>query len=242
MATFLTRKGIVQRLYKIIEEAEEELVLISPYIKVDDETKNLLKKTTRGTEIHVIFGKSQSARNLDNVKSSFDLPGIQFSFVKELHTKCYLNEKEALVTSMNLHEFSQEHNHEMGILVSKEVDPELYVEIYQEANNLKGGSAKSYATSRSKPKAKVAEAPSATYNAVTKPKNGFCIRCKTVLVANPKKPYCANCYESWSRYSNIAYKEKHCHTCGRKLAATLLKPLCTSCYAKYGDLFEFATR
>ncbi len=44
MATFLTRKGIVQHLYKIIEEAEEELILISPYIKVDDETKSLLKK------------------------------------------------------------------------------------------------------------------------------------------------------------------------------------------------------
>lgn len=242
MATFLTRKGIVQHLYRIIEEAEEELVLISPYIKVDDETKNLLKKTTRGTDIHVIFGKSQSERNLDNVKSSFDLPGIPVSFIKELHAKCYLNEKEALVTSMNLHEFSQENNHEMGILVSKQDDLELYEEIYREANRLKDASDKPYATSRSKSKVKVAEATSATYNTAEKPKNGFCIRCKMVLVANPKKPYCANCYESWSRYSNTAYKEKYCHTCGRKLAATLLKPLCTTCYAKYGDLFEFVAR
>ncbi len=176
------------------------------------------------------------------MQSSFDLPDIPVFFIKELHAKCYLNEKEALVTSMNLHEFSQEHNHEMGILVSKQDDPELYEEIYQEANRLKDASGKSHTTSRSKSKVKVAEATSSTYNIAKKPKNGFCIRCKTVLAANPKKPYCVNCYESWSRYSNTAYREKHCHTCGRRLAATLLKPLCTSCYAKYGDVLEFVTR
>ena len=46
MAEFLTRKGIVYYLDKIIEEANRELVLISPYIKADDETKNLLKAKT----------------------------------------------------------------------------------------------------------------------------------------------------------------------------------------------------
>ena len=40
MATFLSREGIVDHLHKIIDEAEEELVLISPYIKADDETKS----------------------------------------------------------------------------------------------------------------------------------------------------------------------------------------------------------
>ena len=47
MATFLTREDIVYHLGKIIEEADRELVLISPYIKADDETKNLLKNKKR---------------------------------------------------------------------------------------------------------------------------------------------------------------------------------------------------
>ena len=59
MATFLTREGIVYHLGKIIEEADRELVLISPYIKADDETKNLLKNKTRATTIHVIYGKKK---------------------------------------------------------------------------------------------------------------------------------------------------------------------------------------
>ena len=136
MATFLTTEDIVSHLHRIIEQAAEELILISPYIKADDKTKRLLENTKRGTDIHVLYGKSQSERNLGNVKTSFDLPGITVSFLKDLHAKCYLNEKEALLTSMNLHEFSQEHNDEMGILVSKKDDPALYKDIHQEANRL----------------------------------------------------------------------------------------------------------
>ena len=46
------------------------------------------------------------------------MTSIKTSVRKNLHAKCYLNEKEALLTSMNLYEYSQEHNDEMGILVS----------------------------------------------------------------------------------------------------------------------------
>ena len=99
MATFLTREDIVYHLGKIIEEADRELVLISPYIKADDETKNLLKNKTRGTTIHVIYGKKKLK---SSEKSYFDELNIKTSFLKNLHAKCYLNEKEALLTSMNL--------------------------------------------------------------------------------------------------------------------------------------------
>ena len=102
MTTFLTRKGIVYHLDKIVEEANSELVLISPYIKADDETKNLLKNKTRTTAIHVIYGKKE----LKPAEKSFlDSLGIRTSFLKSLHAKCYLNANEALLTSMNLYQF-----------------------------------------------------------------------------------------------------------------------------------------
>jgi len=53
-----------------------------------------------------------------------------------LHAKCYINESQAIVTSMNLYAYSQENNEEMGILVFKEDDPDLYQEIYAEAQRL----------------------------------------------------------------------------------------------------------
>ena len=135
MATFLTRKGIVSHLYKVVKEATEQLVLISAYINLDDETKTLLENTRRGTPVHVIHGKTEL--NPDE-KAFFNKLGIKVSFREGLHAKCYLNQKEALVTSMNLYRYSQENNDEMGILVSKQNDSELYEAIYREANHLRG--------------------------------------------------------------------------------------------------------
>lgn len=61
---------------------------------------------------------------------------MRTSFCENLHAKCYVNEREAIVTSMNLYEFSQVNNHEMGIYVTKADDPQLYEEIYTEARRL----------------------------------------------------------------------------------------------------------
>ena len=62
------------------------------------------------------------------------------------------------------------------------------------------------------------------------PGDGFCIRCKATLPANPKKPYCLSCYSIWNRYKNEAYEERYCHLCGDEHTTTLLKPLCVACH------------
>ena len=240
MATFLTREDIVYHLGKIIEEADRELVLISPYIKADDETKNLLKNKTRATTIHVIYGKKKLK---SSEKSYFDELGIKTSFLKNLHAKCYLNEKEALLTSMNLYEFSQEHNDEMGILVSRQDDEELYEAIHRQATSWKTASSETEPASKGKVNSAATKArtnPSRTRQ--DKPRDGFCIRCRDVVPAYPEQPYCRRCYATWKRYKKNSYEEeKHCHTCGSEHTATLKKPLCRACYTKYKDFFTFAS-
>ena len=168
---------------------------------------------------------------------------IRTSFCKNLHAKCYLNENEALLTSMNLYEFSQINNNEMGILVSRENEPELYNEILQESMRIVRVSEEIRVTvARVKALERSRERPAEkkTRTTVQKPKKGFCIRCKTALSANPAHPYCKSCYASWRRYENEEYEENHCHTCGTEYASALLKPVCYACYKKYKDVFEFA--
>src|SRR3546814_16543937 len=58
---------------------------------------------------------------------------IRTSFCKNLHAKCYLNEELCIVTSLNLYEFSQVNNNEMGILIQRSDDAELYRDAYEEA-------------------------------------------------------------------------------------------------------------
>ena len=64
------------------------------------------------------------------------MPSIKTGSLKNLHAKCYMNESVALVTSMNLYEFSQSNNNEMGILVSRLWDDKLYKDIEKESVRL----------------------------------------------------------------------------------------------------------
>src|SRR3546814_12589511 len=61
---------------------------------------------------------------------------IRTSFCKNLHAKCYLNEELCIVTSLNLYEFSQVNNNEMGILIRRSDDAELYRDAYEEAQRI----------------------------------------------------------------------------------------------------------
>ena len=62
--------------------------------------------------------------------------GIRTSLCKNLHAKCYINENEAIITSMNLYEFSQQNNNEMGIYISKAEDTDLYNAALEEVQRL----------------------------------------------------------------------------------------------------------
>ena len=61
---------------------------------------------------------------------------IRVSFCKNLHAKCYLNEDSCIISSLNLYEFSQVNNNEMGILVKKDDDTDVYKDAYEEAQRI----------------------------------------------------------------------------------------------------------
>ena len=242
MAEFLTTTGVSYRLEEIIKSSTERLILISPFLRVNERIKELLEDKNRlKIDVRVIYGKNELQPVENNWLES--MTSIRTSFCKNLHAKCYLNENEALLTSMNLYEFSQVNNNEMGILVSREKEPELYNEIYQESMRIVRVSEEIRVTvARVEPSEDVTKRPAERKPRTTlqKPSDGFCIRCKSALSANPAQPYCKRCYTNWRRYENDEYEEKHCHICGSEYASTLLKPVCYACYKKYKDVFEFA--
>ena len=135
MAEFLTTTGISYRLNEIIKAANERLVIISPFIRINPRIKDLLEDRDRmKIDIRVVYGKNEL--HPEENKWLESMTSIRTSFCKNLHAKCYLNEKEALLTSMNLYEFSQSNNDEMGILVSKKDDERLYDQILEESQRL----------------------------------------------------------------------------------------------------------
>jgi hypothetical protein len=87
------------------------------------------------------------------------------TFCKNVHAKCYLNEDFGMVTSLNLYDFSQANNQEMGILFAKSTEPDLYQSVSQEALRIirisGGGTAERVATPT--PLARVEERDSTAY-------------------------------------------------------------------------------
>ena len=139
MAEFLTTADISARLQTIIREADERLVLISPYLKVNPRIRELLEQKSRTkTHVRIIYGKRELPP--EERKWIDSVPEIELCFRQSLHAKCYLNEKEAILTSMNLHQFSEQHNDEMGIVVTNnlwdEKDRALYNKISAQAEEI----------------------------------------------------------------------------------------------------------
>ena len=110
------------RIERIIREANECLYIISPYVKVDDnEMKRLLesKRSSDDVDIRFVYRKDQD--NLESIKAFLDgMFHIRKYSLNNLHAKCYLNERMALVTSLNLN--SRKDNVEMGIFVEPDQD------------------------------------------------------------------------------------------------------------------------
>ena len=245
MADFLTTKEIAAGLQNIIQDAQQQLLLISPYIKVDRQIKErLVARADSGSElsISIIYGKEElRPQEWEWLKT---LPAIEVKFSRYLHAKCYLNERVALVTSMNLYDFS-EGNDEMGILVSAKDDQQLYNKVLADAMRIaKNSEVRKAATANPTPSAKTRPAPKPAPRksepSIGIPTSGFCIRDKVAIPADPSKPYCNRCYQIWNRFQNEDYEEEYCHICGNENDSTMEKPACLSCYRKYKDILEFA--
>jgi phosphatidylserine/phosphatidylglycerophosphate/cardiolipin synthase-like enzyme len=140
MAEFLDTQGVSYYLKKLINNSNDKLYLISPYLQLNNQLKLSLEDRHKfSIDIIIIYGKVSDI-NPDDSAWLQAMPGIKLLFHKDLHAKCYFNEKEAIISSMNLYMFSQQNNVEMGIYISKEKDEELYKQVATEVDRIKRGS------------------------------------------------------------------------------------------------------
>lgn len=135
MAKFLNTSATNYFLEELIKEARDRLILISPFLKLNDRMKELLSDKNRlKIDVRIVYGKSElQPQEIEWLRG---LTYIRTSFCKNLHAKCYMNEELCIVTSLNLYEFSQVNNNEMGILIRRSEDGTLYKDAYEEAQRI----------------------------------------------------------------------------------------------------------
>jgi phosphatidylserine/phosphatidylglycerophosphate/cardiolipin synthase-like enzyme len=135
MAKFLNTTGVSYHLEELIKNTKDRLILISPYLQFHKRVKDHLENlNVQKRDIRIIYRENKLQVAESNWLES--QIGIRTSLCNSLHAKCYINENEAIVTSMNLYSFSQQNNDEMGIYVTKEKDPDLYNDIYKDVQRL----------------------------------------------------------------------------------------------------------
>ena len=135
MAKFLNTSATNYFLEELIKNASDRLILISPFLKLNDRMKELLADKNRlKIDVRIVYGKSElQPQEIEWLRG---LTYIRTSFCKNLHAKCYMNEEMCIVTSLNLYEFSQVNNNEMGILIQRADDGQLYKDAYEEAQRI----------------------------------------------------------------------------------------------------------
>jgi hypothetical protein len=123
---------------KLIKEAKEKIVLVSYNFKVNQQIQERLKTKSRiGTlsEIVIVYGRKDLKQT--EVEWMKEIQDLKIYEKSNLHAKCYLNEERAIICSMNLYDYSQQTNIEMGILITRDQDSEAYKQLIEEINNIK---------------------------------------------------------------------------------------------------------
>lgn len=234
MAQFLTTNGTSYNIENIIIEAKTKLVLVSPYLQISKTFYERLKDASnRNVSIKIIYGKDELKPNEHN--SLAELKKVELYFFENLHAKCYFNETKMVITSMNMYEFSEKNNREMGVLIDKEEDKELFERAVTETLSIIKSAEQLPLRRTERPIYQAAKKEFDSYKGAKYQQvlRGYCIRCASRIDYDPTKPYCGSCYSTWSQFGNPDYQETVCHRCGQYEATSMNKPQDYRCYSEW---------
>lgn len=125
MGQFLTGKDLDEKLTSIIWNAKKELIILSPFIHLDDYCKEMFRNYKHNPELEliVVFGKNEKKTHRSLTQQDLDFfkqfDNVVIIYCQNLHAKFYANESEGLLTSLNLLDKSMINNIEYGINFQK---------------------------------------------------------------------------------------------------------------------------
>lgn len=123
MAKFLGGNALNAAMDGLFQQSKKRLIIVSPYIKIHHRYLDLLKLKQDYDALRVIIifrrDEEEDLRNINKEDLDFlcTLPNIEIRWEKHLHAKYYANDKTAILTSMNLYDYSQNNNIEVGTLI-----------------------------------------------------------------------------------------------------------------------------
>lgn len=247
MAKFINTRKAASELEDLIKNAGERLILVSPYLKLSKDFRDLLTyRSNKDKVTTIIYGKQE----LKPEEMTFlqNLRLLVLKFHEDLHAKCYVNDHLMIITSLNLYEFSMRNNKEMGVLIDKNdpTDAQLFEEAMKEVDYISETSVRSdlWAVKpviakqpEPVPVAKVAVTTKAQSAAKAK---GYCIRTGVEIPFNVEKPLSYEAFKSWSKYGDPDYAERFCHFSGEPSHGdtSVARPILKKNWKKAKEVFD----
>lgn len=251
MVGILSTESLNLAISAVIENAHKHLVIISPFLRINQKMRASIQiALKRDVKLTVIYGKSELDRDTMNWLKS--LPYCNIGYVENLHAKLILNEEAAVMSSMNLYEFSQVNNEELGMIAWMKDGRREFKDLLYEAVRLINLSVKQCGKwdiedidepLRGKLRKETVFIPVDHLMEEEKIRERticHCIRCGRSIPSDYPYPYCGRCLESWKQYMNLNYTEPdgHCYICGNACRASAERPACSECFGRDTKLVD----
>lgn len=252
MTKIVGAKEAIRHIESIILNAEDLIVLVSPFVEPPDGIFNAMELASRnGKRIFLVCRVNKLKIQVrDRLQG---IPTLRIIDQASMHAKCYFNEKELVISSLNLLKYSVEKSKELGTYfeasqsqkqfsealadaVSRLAIPELNKEILQKArilNQYRDLSRKEYS-----------DRHRLFDFRLIKGEKGYCIRCRNRMdYFNGNYPMCYTCFADWAQEYDYLHIENWCHRCGKEtknVARPISKarPLCYACFADYISMLK----
>ena len=135
MAKFLSASATTYHLEHLLQDTTEQLIIVTPILKLNERVQELLaQRDGAQAATHILY--QQNHLQPTEMHWLNTLNYLRTSFCKNLQAQCYLNASEAIITSLQLHAIGQEQNNEMGVVIHRDTDTELYQETNDDVQRL----------------------------------------------------------------------------------------------------------
>ena len=124
-AEFLSSVGASYQIDRIISEATNEIVFFTPILKLHESVLLRFQQADqRNVRITLLYGNERT--QIRGQKWFKDLKNLRILYHDKLHTRIYRNEKEMMITSMDLQDLSSGVRCDMGVLILKMRDRKAF--------------------------------------------------------------------------------------------------------------------
>lgn len=133
MVDFLNTAKAYSEIEGIVSRAENDLVLISPYLQIPRPFMERLHYASDRKGVNIVIVCRRESLKREEFNDLKNITRLDLLDSPHLHAKCFYNEARMVVTSLNLYKYSQINNREMGLLLTKETDASAFDEAVEEA-------------------------------------------------------------------------------------------------------------